>query len=87
MQGNAGSWPTRLAGDATKIDQRRAWPTTRLASTCGHAIGQKIATPTTGFKAQPPQADRQPKLLILQSSLALSLWIHRVLSCLSLPIT
>jgi len=54
MQGNAGSWPTRLAGDATKIDQRRAWPTTRLASTCGHAIGQKIATPTTGFKAQPP---------------------------------
>jgi hypothetical protein len=29
----------------------------RQTATCGHTICQKIATPTPGFKVQPPSAD------------------------------
>src|SRR4051812_48316298 len=37
-------------------------------ATSGHTIGQKVATPRTGFKVQPPSADHHSKLLILEGS-------------------
>ena len=43
---------------------------TRGQPLCSHPIGREIATPTTGFKVQPPHADRRSKVLIVQSTLS-----------------
>jgi len=39
----------------------------QLAATSSHPIGEKIASPMTGFKVQPPKADGRSKGPILQS--------------------
>ena len=36
-----------------------------VSATSGHTIGQKVATPRTGFKVQPPSADHHSKVLML----------------------